>query len=296
MYIDNLATDKDSNISPVIGVGAGKRLGVRRIFVSISPNLPEKFLCDVCLQIFSHRDHEDLFLVWPPTERGSCVFLQMLRAIFWSQTTLGAIFARIFWDFCPDFWQIKTFGGALSHLHPHLLHHCRELYFLNILQTVDPELRLGSESRGGFEKLKSHQFFQGIIWNDLNEQQSPALKTTFAVKYLDFLQNKIYSRKAQIITFFCLRHSEFLKNTCSYFVQKHALWTVFFLRCITTSQAFLKLFIMLSPCKTNSHWWSLFIVESKGNVDFLKQTFISQKRILRITSDFFTFSCRCSCT
>jgi len=30
-------------------------------FCPNSPNLPGKFLCDFCLQIFSHRDHEDLF-------------------------------------------------------------------------------------------------------------------------------------------------------------------------------------------------------------------------------------------
>jgi len=44
-------------------------LKVRRIFVRISPNLPEKLLCDFCLQKISHKDHEDLFLVWPP-KRG----------------------------------------------------------------------------------------------------------------------------------------------------------------------------------------------------------------------------------
>ena len=45
------------------GVGTGKFLGLRRIFARISPNLPEKFLCDFCLQSFSHKDQEDLFLV-----------------------------------------------------------------------------------------------------------------------------------------------------------------------------------------------------------------------------------------
>ena len=47
----------------IIGVRAGKFLGVRRIFARISPNLPEKILCDLCLQIFSHKDHEELILV-----------------------------------------------------------------------------------------------------------------------------------------------------------------------------------------------------------------------------------------
>jgi len=41
-----------------IGVEASKILGMRRIFARISPNLPKKLLCDFCLQIFSHKDHE----------------------------------------------------------------------------------------------------------------------------------------------------------------------------------------------------------------------------------------------
>jgi len=49
-----------------IGVGARKFLGVRRIFARISPNLPEKLLWAFCPQFFSHKEHEDLFLVWPP--------------------------------------------------------------------------------------------------------------------------------------------------------------------------------------------------------------------------------------
>jgi len=50
----------------------------------------------------------------------SCVFLQTLGAIFYSQTMLSVIFA---WNFrvlprcsgiCPHFWQIKTFEDVLS--------------------------------------------------------------------------------------------------------------------------------------------------------------------------------------
>jgi len=44
-----------------IGLGASKFLGVRRIFAQIFPNLPKKFLCDFHLQIFSHKNYEDLF-------------------------------------------------------------------------------------------------------------------------------------------------------------------------------------------------------------------------------------------
>jgi len=65
-----------------IGVGAGKFLGVRRIYARISSNMPEKFLCDFCLQILSHNDHEDLFW-YDLQKRGfSYIFLQMLSAIF----------------------------------------------------------------------------------------------------------------------------------------------------------------------------------------------------------------------
>jgi len=46
----------------VIGVEQAN-FGVRRIFARISLNFPEKFLCAFCQQIFSHKEHEDLFLV-----------------------------------------------------------------------------------------------------------------------------------------------------------------------------------------------------------------------------------------
>jgi len=51
-----------------ISVGASKFLGVRRFFARISSNLPGTLFCGVCLQNFSHKDHEDPFLVWPPKE------------------------------------------------------------------------------------------------------------------------------------------------------------------------------------------------------------------------------------
>ena len=46
-----------------IHAGAGTFLRLRKIFARISPNLPEKFWCNFCLQIFCHKDHEDLLLV-----------------------------------------------------------------------------------------------------------------------------------------------------------------------------------------------------------------------------------------
>jgi len=76
---------------------------VQRIFARIFPNLPEGLLCDFCLQIFFHEDHEDLFFYDMQKNGLSFVFLQMLGAIFCSQTTLGAIFARIGRDFAQIF-------------------------------------------------------------------------------------------------------------------------------------------------------------------------------------------------
>jgi len=60
-------------------------LGLRKMFARISPNLPEKFLCDFCLQIFSNKDHEDLFGV-TSKKRFSCAFLQTLGAIFFKES------------------------------------------------------------------------------------------------------------------------------------------------------------------------------------------------------------------
>jgi len=57
----------------VYGVGAGKFLGMRKIFARIFPYVPEKFLRDFSLQILSHIDHEDLFGV-TSKQGSSCVF------------------------------------------------------------------------------------------------------------------------------------------------------------------------------------------------------------------------------
>jgi len=54
-------------------------------------------------------------------KRSSCVFLQILDAIFLSQATLGAIFGGI----CRDFAQIFSKSKLLAvRLHTHLEHHC----------------------------------------------------------------------------------------------------------------------------------------------------------------------------
>ena len=78
-----------------IGVGASKILGARRIFARISPNVSEKLLCNFCLQIFFHKDHEDLFLVWPRKKGLHLFFYKLFDNIFGSQTTLGASYPSI---------------------------------------------------------------------------------------------------------------------------------------------------------------------------------------------------------
>ena len=74
-----------------IGVGAGKCLGVRRMFARISPNLPEKF-CATLAYRFSLTKIMKIFFADFQTSvfvRSSCVFLQKLGAIFLNQATLG---------------------------------------------------------------------------------------------------------------------------------------------------------------------------------------------------------------
>jgi len=62
-----------------IGVGAGKFLGN---FAQIFPNLPEKFLCDFCPQIFYHKNNKDLFLMWPPKKGFHVVFCKRRLPFF----------------------------------------------------------------------------------------------------------------------------------------------------------------------------------------------------------------------
>ena len=129
--ISSVETDESltgtTNSSPhlfSIGVGAGRFFGVRRISPRISPNLPRKFLCDFCLRVFSHKDHEDVFLVWPPKKRFSCVFLQALGAIFERKQRWGHFsrsfrdFAQIFRDFARIFNKSKLLGVRLHTRRP----------------------------------------------------------------------------------------------------------------------------------------------------------------------------------
>jgi len=92
-----------------IGAGAGKILGVRRIFVRILPNVPEK----------TPNKQSDL-------QKKLC--MRFWAPFFSNQSRLGATFAHIlsksvqifrdfakkFHGFFPDFNQVKTFRGALA--------------------------------------------------------------------------------------------------------------------------------------------------------------------------------------
>ena len=110
-------------------------------FCPISPNLPEKFLCDFCLQIFSHRDHDDLLLVWPPEKGLYSFFCKRLAPCFKVKQCSTPILSRFsgilkrylgillefqgvcqnFQGFCPYLWQILRV--RLHPLHPLRLHH-----------------------------------------------------------------------------------------------------------------------------------------------------------------------------
>jgi len=76
----------------------------------MSPNLPKKLLFDFCLQIFSNKDHEDLF--WSDLDK---------KVFMCFSAKVGRRFSHDYQRFCPnfegffpDFRQIKSFVGALA--------------------------------------------------------------------------------------------------------------------------------------------------------------------------------------
>jgi len=88
--------------------------GVRRILPEFPQTCPKSFLGNFCLQIFSHKYHEDL--IWCNIQnRSSCVFMQTLGIIIWNQTTLGTIFTQIFRaSFLPGYSFCKAFAKIFS--------------------------------------------------------------------------------------------------------------------------------------------------------------------------------------
>ena len=110
----------------------------RQIFGGAKDFCPNfrSFQATLCANVSSHTDHKHLLLGWfPKIQKVSCESAHIGRQffntkqrwapIFRSQTTLGAIFAQIFWYFANkfrfidfgqifrDFWQITTFRGAI---------------------------------------------------------------------------------------------------------------------------------------------------------------------------------------
>jgi len=95
-------------------LGAGKFLVMRRIFARNFPNLPKKF-CGTLPTNFLHSNQRS----WRPffgvtSKKVFMCFLDMLGSIFLKSNNVGRHFCPNFQRFCPDFWQIKTFGGALA--------------------------------------------------------------------------------------------------------------------------------------------------------------------------------------
>ena len=91
-----------------ISVGAGKFLGMRRIFPRSHPNLPEKF-CVTFANKFS--------LIKNPFGVTSKNRIHVFFCKRW------APFLPRFSEILSGFQQIKTFGGSLSPPATHLLHH-----------------------------------------------------------------------------------------------------------------------------------------------------------------------------
>jgi len=66
----------------LIGAGTSKFLGVRGIFVRISPNFPESFCATFAYNFSSAKINECHLFGVTSTKRSSFVFLQMLGLIF----------------------------------------------------------------------------------------------------------------------------------------------------------------------------------------------------------------------
>ena len=101
--------------SQLIGVGAGKYLGVQRIFARIPPNLPEYPLKEIDLQkrlLWDFGRH--FFFKSKHVGPHFCSYFQKVCSHFQGFCEGFQRFCPDFYVFCQDFHQIKTFGGALT--------------------------------------------------------------------------------------------------------------------------------------------------------------------------------------
>ena len=46
---------------------------------------------------------------------------------------------------------------------------------IQMLIKFEPSMRLGVAECGGFARLKEHEFFKGVDWTNLSEQQPPSV-------------------------------------------------------------------------------------------------------------------------
>ena len=120
---------------PTIRVGAGKFLGVRRIFARIFPNLPEKFLghflCEEFLMttVFgmtskkrSSCDSEHVWRHFFQTKVRWAPFLPVFSGSLPRFSGILRKFSQIFRDFSRIFTKSKRLVVRLKPLHPRLLH------------------------------------------------------------------------------------------------------------------------------------------------------------------------------
>jgi len=120
-----------------IGVEASEFLGVQGIFAQIFPNLAKKLSCKFCRPFFGVTYKKWSLLVFLQILRAICKvkqcwapFLPIFSGILSRYLVILFGFSGIlpkFSEICPNFQQIKTFGGALAPLHPRLLHQCSDV-------------------------------------------------------------------------------------------------------------------------------------------------------------------------
>jgi len=86
----------------IMGVGAGKFLGCEGFCPNFT-KLTRKVFCATFACTFSPTKIIKISFWCNLQKKSSCVFMQTLGAIFWSQTTLGANFSRLFRAFVQIF-------------------------------------------------------------------------------------------------------------------------------------------------------------------------------------------------